>query len=131
MYNRYTDALFFNLIKLKQDTKSLKEALVILRSLLDKHGLPRNPKTVLKPSKYTGDSFILHPRVFIMHNCPDEFKWEALEIASLRNYSDYTLYNRLDVNAAVIDTNKLVLKLNPLLEVKNDIIHIKTGNIWH
>ena len=131
MYNKHTDSLFFNLEKIKTDTRTLKEIFLILKKLLYSHGLPKNSRDRLKPFKYSGDSFILHPHIFLKSKHDDRFKLEALDIAALRNYTDFTLYNKTAVNTVLVPIDRLVLKLNPLLELKNDNIYIKTGNIWH
>jgi hypothetical protein len=131
MYNKHTDSLFFDLIKIKKDTRSLQEIFLILKALLYSHGLPKSSWDRLKPFKYSGDSFILNPHIFLKSKYDNRFKLEALDIASLRNYTDFTLYNKIAVNKVLVPTDRLILKLNPLLEIKNDNIYIKTGNIWH
>lgn len=130
MYNNIVDKVFFDWESLKHDATTYKEIDQTLRGLLSTP-IPKKLSSKIKPYKYVGFNFILNPLILLDSATADEYKLQALELASFRNYSDYTLYGDLGVNIVVSPFTKQVLSGNPLIELKNDTIHIRSGKIWH
>ena len=130
MYNNIVDKVFFNWLSLKHDATTYEEIDYTLRGLIGTP-IPKKLSSKIKPYKYVGNSFLLNPIQFLNVQVHSEFKLQALELASLRNYSDYTLYGHLGINIEISPFTKQILTMNPLLELKNDTIYIKTGKKWH
>lgn len=114
-------AVFFNYNGLKQEAKNDHRRMLTLLELLNAKKLYN--ASVLK--KIHGSSFLLNPEPLIRDRITDiSFKIQYLFIASLRSYSDYSLYGVKYLNLAMWpDLRQSAVTANPLLELSNNKIN--------
>jgi len=86
----------------------------------------RNP-----PINIPGSSFILNPQPLLDSKHDVLWKLQYIQLASLRNYTDYKLFNSRVLDLGLYpEVNISMIKQNPLLKVENNNLIFKFEELY-